>query len=761
MKQLDEEEVGGAVGRSPPRRDGPGKVTGRAKYLDDLTFPDQLWGRTVRSTVAHAKVKSVTFDPAFDWSGITRVTATDIPGENVVALIVDDQPCLADGVVRHCEEAIALIAGKDREQLEQALLHVKIEYEPLPPVFDLLHSDVAFKKYKIERAVETLPEIFAKAYRIVEGTYKVRHQEQMYIEPNAICAVPRPDGGVTIHGSMQCPFYIHRALQRLMKLPTEKIAVIQTVTGGGFGGKEDYPSMLAGHAALLARKAGKPVKMIYKRDEDVAATTKRHPAVIKHRTAVAQDGTLLGCEIDVVMDGGAYCTLSPVVASRGVLHAGGAYRWPACRIDCRVVMTNTPPNGAFRGFGVPQTMFGIEAHMERIAHELGLDPLELRRKNALELGDQTPTGQELLWSVAAQEVLDAAVAKSDWHRKRHLFESEVTGRKRRGIGLSLALHGAGFTGAGEVRLKARAGVELTPRGCRVLAISTDIGQGTETVFAQMAADSLGVNFDDVEVAIPDTSKMPDSGPTVASRTVMVVGGTIASAARALQAALASFAAERYGAEAGQVTCREGIFYATVPDSPAERPLAPFGAIASAYLDERGPLRCIEQYAHPPGIEFDEVAYRGDAYPCFAWAATVVELEVDLDTFEIKLDRVVHACDVGKAIHPVLAEGQIEGGTVQALGYALLEEHFYKEGRVINTRLQNYLIPTSMDAPVIESVLVEDPYPHGPYGAKGLGELPMDGPAPAVVAAVLHAIGALVPELPVTPERVMAALEAAR
>src|SRR5260370_3331428 len=275
----------------------------------------------------------------------------------------------------------------------------------------------------------------------------------MYIEPNAVCAVPREDGGIALYGSMQCPFYVHRALQRLVKDDENRIAVIETVTGGGFGGKEESPSMIAGHASLLARKAGRPVKMVYRRDEVIAATTKRHPAVMKHRTAVAKDGTLLGCEIDIVMDGGAYCTLSPVVASRGVLHAAGAYRWRNARIDCRVVQTNTPPNGAFRGFGVPQTMFAVESHMQRIASELGIDPLALRRKTALRVGDVLPAGQKLTGSVSAREVLDAVAAPSDYARKRSARTTE--GQKPRGIGLSLAFPGAGFTGSGAVKLKPR------------------------------------------------------------------------------------------------------------------------------------------------------------------------------------------------------------------------------------------------------------------------------------------------------------------
>jgi CO/xanthine dehydrogenase Mo-binding subunit len=284
----------------------------------------------------------------------------------------------------------------------------------------------------------------------------------------------------------------------------------------------------------------------------------------------------------------------------------------------------------------------------------------------------------------------------------------------------------------------------------VLSISTDIGQGTLTVFAQMAADALGVPIGAIEIAAADTSRMPDSGPTVASRTLMVVGGTIARAAQALSRTLCAFVEETYRAVG--VTCADGVFKA------GAREVAPFAEVAARWLGKRGALRVVEQYVHPAGIEFDEVNYRGAAYPCYGWSATAVELSVDSDTAEVQLDRVVTACDVGKAVHPVLAAGQIEGGTVQALGYALLEEVIWKDGRIVNPRMQNYLIPTSVDVPPIETILIENPYPHGPFGAKGIGELPMDGPAPAVTAALLHATGALVPELPATPERILRALE---
>jgi CO/xanthine dehydrogenase Mo-binding subunit len=415
-----------------------------------------------------------------------------------------------------------------------------------------------------------------------------------------------------------------------------------------------------------------------------------------------------------------------------------------------VVQTHTPPNGAFRGFGVPQTLFAIESQMERIAAELRIDPLELRRKNALRLGDVLPTGQRLTSSVSAREVLDAVAARSGYARKRIEYAADK-GVRRRGIGLSLAFHGAGFTGSGEVKLKPRAGVELTERGARVLSVSTDIGQGTITVFSQMAAEALGLSLDDVEVAENDTSRVPDSGPTVASRTVMVVGGTITKASQAMARILKTWVAEVHGVPPSDVVCEGGIF------SAQGRALAPFAAIAKRYLSERGPLVVIENYRHPPDVHFDDATYRGDAYPCYGWAATAVEVEVDLDTYEVSLLEVATATDVGRAIHPVLAEGQVEGGTVQALGYALLEEHFWSEGKLLNTRMQNYLIPTSLDVPRMQTTLLENPYPQGPYGAKGLGELPMDGPAPAVVAAVLHATGKLVPELPLSPDRMMRVL----
>jgi CO/xanthine dehydrogenase Mo-binding subunit len=525
------------------------------------------------------------------------------------------------------------------------------------------------------------------------------------------------------------------------------VVITQSVTGGGFGGKEEYPSMLAAHVATLAKVAGRAVKMVYDRDEDIAATTKRHPAIVRYRSGVTSHGDLIAQEIEILMDGGAYCTLSPVVLSRGTLHAGGPYRCPNVRIHGRVVATNTPPNGAFRGFGAPQTEFAAEMQANRVAEALDMSPLVLRRRWVYRPGDITPTGQVLRTSVAGEEVLERAAEAAEYERVR-----ERTARARaeragsglipptpfdggrsqsaHGIGLALAWHGAGFTGSGEVHLASVASVELTADGrIVVLTASTEMGQGTKTIFPQLAAEALDVPVDAVEMAPVDTAQVPDSGPTVASRTAMVVGGLVIGACRRLRA---------------KVEARTGGRFADTYRADAE-------ANGATRIDER-----FEPY---PGEPFDDATYTGDAYPAFGWASAVAEVDVDLDTGEVAVRSVEAADDVGRVIHPILAEGQVEGGTLQAMGYATIEEMKLQDGRYLNDRLATYLIPTAIDAPRISTILVEAPFDGVPHGAKGIGELPMDVGAPAVVAAIHDATGVWITDLPATPERILGALGA--
>ncbi|MBI4612583.1 MAG: xanthine dehydrogenase family protein [Planctomycetes bacterium] len=698
----------GAVGTNVPRKDSAAKVAGAAKYVDDISFPGMLHGTTIRATIPCGRIRSI--QPAFDPAGFVVADYRDIPGENVVQLIDDDQPYLVQSEVRHLAEPILLVAHEDREGLLEA--RYEIEYDRSEPLLDPRKSTRAFKTILMERG--DLARGFAEADLVVEGEYTTGHQEQLYIEPNGVVAVPEGDG-IAIHGSIQCPYYVHKALVRLLALPGENVRVVACEVGGGFGGKEEYPSILAGHAAILALKARRPVKIVYDRQEDMLATTKRHPSIVRHRTGVKRDGSLTATEIDILMDGGAYATLSAVVLSRGVIHAVGPYRCENLRVSGRVVFTNTPPNGAFRGFGAPQTIFAAEVHMERIAEALGMDPVRLREVNALAPGDRTATGQVVEEDGSALDVLARAVERTDFHRKRREWKGT-----RRGIGLALFYHGSGFTGSGESWLKSKCTLELTRTGVRVLVASTEIGQGTRTMHAQIVADALGVPYEDVETSQPDTSAVPDSGPTVASRTCMVVGGILARCAAEMK--------ERLG----------GL-------SPRE------------YFARHGGFAVTKEYERPPGPAWDDRTYQGQAYAAYAWACDVAELELDPDAYEIRPIRMTSVSDIGKAIHPRMAAGQIEGGTAQGIGFATIEKVVMANGGMANCQLTNYTIPTTIDVPEIDVVIAEHPYRHGPFGAKGVGELPMDGPAPAIVAALRH-LGLDIRDVPATPERILEASE---
>jgi len=695
-----------AVGSNVPRKDGAAKVTGAAKYVDDLSFPGMLHGRTIRTTIPRGVITGVRLGFGAD-DGFTVVDHRDVPGMNAVAMIELDQPFLAEREVRHVAEPVLLLAHEDREALLAA--RVEIDYEAAEPVLDPTRSTHVFKHIRIEKG--DVDAALAAADLVVEGEYRTGAQEHVYIETNGVIAVPEADGSMTVYGSLQCPYYVHKALKALLALPDEKVRIVQTETGGGFGGKEEYPSLIAGHAALLALKSGRPVKLVYDRVEDMLATTKRHPSIVRHRTGVTREGRLVAMEVEVLLDGGAYCTLSPVVLSRGCIHAGGPYRCDHVRIDGRAVMTNAPPNGAFRGFGAPQTQFATEVHLERIAEALGMDPVRIRELNALRPGDTTATGQTIGEDGSAIQVLEETVRRADFHRRR----AECAGTNR-GIGLSLFFHGSGFTGSGETMLQSRAALETTERGVRMLVASTEIGQGTRTMHAQIVADAVGIAFDDVEYAQPDTFVVPDSGPTVASRTCMIVGAILQRCGEDLRAQLAG-------------------------EHPAK------------HFRRFGPTRVVRQYEKPEDVTWSDATYRGDAYPTYGWGCCVVEVELDPDTLEARASGVVTVQDVGKAIHPVLVRGQIEGGTAQAVGWALNERVVTRDGAMANPTLTNYTIPTTLDTPRMEVGIMENPSRHGPFGAKGVGEMPMDGPAAAVVNAIRH-LGLDVREIPAVPELLM-------
>ncbi len=727
-----------SVGADVPRIDGVDKLTGVARYVDDIELPGMLYGAAVRSPVARGRIRRIRFDEAFDFSDFVVLDARDLPGPNEIAMIENDWRALAEHEVRHVGEPILLLAHRDRRRLQAARRAVHVEIEPLPAVDDILAplrpeliqygSDNVFKRIEISKG--DVAAAFGGAARVIEGTYHTGAQEHVYIEPQGVIA-SHEDGRLVVRGSLQCPYYVLSALTHLLGRTPDQVRVVQTVTGGGFGGKEDYPSLLAAHAALLAEKARAPVKMVYQRAEDMAVTTKRHPSIVRHRTAVAADGRLLALEIELLLDAGAYVTLSPVVLSRACIHAAGPYHCEHVRIYGEARLSNKPPFGAFRGFGAPQAFFALERHMDVIADELGIDPVELRRRNLLRAGQQMATGQVVRDEPDLVALLDKAVAESGYHEKRRAAEEFNRSHPylRRGVGLACFQHGAGFTGAGESYLASEVAVAGLPEGAvEVRTAQTDMGQGAVTVLTQIVADRLGLPVEQVHMAVPDTARVPDSGPTVASRTVMIVGKLLERACDQLRARL-----------------------------PAGLP--PAEAIRAWHAAHPGGELCGRaRYEKPPEIEWDERTYRGDAYATYAWAVYVAEVEVDLRTYQPRVRDFVAVQDIGRVVNPTLARGQVQGGVVQAIGWALSEEVVWEAGAMLNCHLTDYIIPTAADVPPIRVIFAEHPTAYGPRGAKGLGELPHDGPAPAVLNAVCRAVGRRIDRIPLTPERLLEYIE---
>ena len=726
------------VGTPQIRKEGVDKVLGRAKYVDDLEREGMWHGATVRSAIPRGKIRQIHYDPRINWNEFVIVTAADIPGKNHIQMIAADQPCLADGAINHCDEAVVLIAHPDKRRLPDAVTAIRIDYEPLPPVLSIEESetqqhivwgeDNIFKQFHLEKG--NVDEVWAKAAHIVEGEYRTGAQEHLYIENNGAIAEYSNTDGITVWGSLQCPFYVHKSLMAVFDLPAEKVRVIQVETGGAFGGKEDYPSIIASHAGLLARKAGRPIKIVYDRMEDLAATTKRHPSRTRHRTAIDKDGKLLAMEIEIATDGGAYSTLSSTVLSRATLHSTGPYVCPNIRITSKAWATNTVPSGAFRGFGAPQSIFAIERHMEQIARAVGIDSAEVRRRNFLHDGDTTATEQVMVEPVILDTLLERALKESDYHVRRKQFALDNPHSPiKRGMGIAAFYHGSGFTGSGERYLNSLAGIDVTPQGkVRVLVSSTEFGQGTNTILTQIAAEALGIDYDDVVMAPSDTSIVPNSGPTVASRTSMVVGHLIERSGRQLIAMLQAEAA--------------------LPDSYTARD---FFIACERYRELHEKVESLCRYEAPPNIYWDDQKYRGEAYPAFAWAVYVAEVAVDTTTYSAEVKNFCTVQEVGRVLNPTLAAGQIEGGVAQGIGYALYEKVMLKNGHMFNNQMTNYIMPTAQDVPPISVIFEEIPFNHGAYGAKGIGELPHDGPAPAILNAIQDATGENFTSIPLLPE----------
>jgi CO/xanthine dehydrogenase Mo-binding subunit len=703
--------MSGRIEQRTDRVDAAGKSSGRTLYVADLKFPDLLHALTLRSQKARAEILDIRL-PELP-PGYTTVGATDVPGTNSVHMIGDDWPYFAAERVNYVGEPILLLVGPDLETLAGLLAATEVRYRELDPILTvaeaergdkepLFGTDNRFADYQVSKGD---PEsAFRQAARVFAAEYSSGYQEHAYLEPQGMVGVYQ-EGRISVFGSLQCPYYVKTALVQGLGWPQERVRVVQVPTGGAFGGKEDYPSLLAGHVAFAALKTKHPVRIILDRREDIRATTKRHPAHIRLQTALDEDNRILALKAEIVLDGGAYAGLSEVVLQRSMFALPGVYAVPHVQVRARAVATNTVPTGAFRGFGSPQSFFALETHLDWLARRLGEEPLDFKQRHLLTQGGTTLTGGTLRQEVKLPELIEAACRLSGYREKA--AAAGLRDGAYRGIGMSLFFHGCAFTGSGEQeKIKARVGLRKLPDGrVEILVASTEMGQGAQTTLRKIVAEILHIDMEQIIYDNPDTARVPDSGPTVASRTVMIVGGLLAEAAREL---------------AGR-------------------------------WDEQPQLELFKQYSQPPGVHWDQASFSGDAYPTYAWGVEVVEVAVDPVTFDIDVTGAWGAFDVGRAIDTQIIRGQIEGGMAQGLGYATIEVLEREGGVLRQDTLTDYIIATAKDVPAFGHQLVNSPYEHGPFGAKGAGELPFVGAAPAAAAAVQSALGLPVTRIPIRPE----------
>jgi len=694
----------GAISKSIPKRDHSAKMRGSAMYVADFPLDGVMHGRVLRSKAARANVTGVRLPdlPA----GYRYIDWRDVPGVNQVHIVQDDTPVFIERTVEYIGDSIGMLVGADEDILGELFARTEVEYEELPPVFNVRESQHVFFDYGYENG--DVDAAFAEADRIFDEDFHTGLQEHMCLETNGLIAEYK-DGKMHIHGSIQCPYYVHRAVADAMGFGTERVSIAQDIMGGSFGEKEDFPSILACQAAVAAYVCGQPVRVVFDRRENVEVTSKRHPSYCNYKVAV-KDGRVTAMQIEVLYDSGAYTTLSPVVLQRGLIGAAGIYNIPNLRVHGQARKTNTVPNGAFRGFGAPQTFFAVEMMMTHVATSCSLCPTKFKLRHVAKQGDATSTKGRYHFPVPIPQMMAAVSDACGFEAKYGAYKNQ-SGRYRKGIGISAVYHGCGFTGNGERDIiKATAKLHKDADGnVEILTAVTDMGQGVATVFTKIVAQELGIPRERIIITEPDTARVPDSGPTVASRSVMIVGELLRRAAVSLKA-------EWRGGEEQTVT---------------------------------------EHYTHPDFmIPFDIDKFEGDAYPTYSWAVNAVEVEVDTFTGCVKVLGVWGSFDVGTPMDENIVIGQMEGGLLQSVGYGMFEKMTAEGGRIRNNTFSDYIIPTAVDVPDIRVMLHIEEYEQGPYGAKGAGELPHVGGAPAVVGAIENALGVSLNKAPFLAEDVM-------
>jgi len=762
--------VAGGVGKSAARLDGIERVTGALRYTADLNRPGQLYGRVLRSRYPHAEVLSIDTSEARRAPGVVAVfTASDVPGRKHFGELIADQPVLAVDRVRYVGDAVAVVYAETEAQAAAALDLIRVEYRELP-VVDGPEAALAPGAPKVHEKGNLLKDVhirkgdvaagFAEADIIVEGTYRTPFIEHAYMEPEACLAEPDGEGGVVVYEGSQGPWPIHEQIVASLALPPEKVRVVHMPVGGAFGGKEDVTLQIL--AALGAWRLGRPVKMVMGRRESIRVSTKRHAETVHFRTGAKRDGRLTAMEVTIHADTGAYASLGPSVIFRSASFACGPYEVPNVKVDAYLAYTNNVPCGAMRGFGNPQVTFACELQMDELARRLGMDPFALRELNALRPGSVTATGEVLTASVGALPTLQAvraALARVELPAPRP--------GKRIGVGVAASFKNVGLGGGlkdeAEARLQLQAdGTLLVRTGC------SDLGGGAETAMAQLASEVTGVPLRAVRVHTGDTRLDPRGGMTTASRETFITGNAVVAAARAWRERVLEEAAEALGPDApvdgvGQpgpaLDLREGRIVA-VADG---RELLSLRELAARLAEQGRTVEAHGRYAADstraykdvPAGPYDPAEHRLHVAYCFGTQAAVVE--VDEATGQVDVLRVIAAHDAGTIINPQAVEGQIEGGVMMGLGYALSEAFVMREGQIVTDTLRKLGVPTIERLPEITAIPVEDPHPEGPLGAKGMGELPASATAPAIINAIYDAVGVRIRELPATPARVREAL----
>jgi len=746
------------IGKSERRVDAWGKVTGRAKFAEDYTVGHQLWGKVLRAKHPHAKILSIDISQAVSLPGVEAVlTAKDIPGSKTFGIVLKNQQILAEDRVRYLGDGVALVAAASKEIAERAIALIAVKYELLPVVSDpeeamkpgapVIHGEKnEFVHHKVRKG--DTAKGFVEADFIFERRFRTQFVEHSYIEPECSLAEPAEQGGVKITGSVQNLFSSRRSVADALNLPLNRVQIIQATLGGSFGGKDEVMTSMCCRAALLAMKTGKPVKMVNTREESMLESYKRHPYVMYYKWGVKKDGTITAMEIRCIADGGAYASMSPFVTWRSVVQATGPYKCENVQTDVYAAYTNNNYTGAMRGFGSPQVNFAIESMMDELAEQVGMSPLEIRLKNGFESGAVTATGQRLTHTVSLKQVLTEAAQAIDFDKKWRHYRGANDGEKRRGVGLACSYRGVSLGAEGTDAAETIVSVQ-TDGSVIVSSGVTDMGQGAQTQMSQIAAEVLGISMDRIQFLNTNTSRVADSGPTVASRGTIMGGSAAKNAAEKVRATLLEVGAEMSGMELNTLDLADNYL---IKRETGER-LASFSELTNACFNKGKPMISLGWHKSPP-TSWHEEDGKGEAYFTFVYGANAAEVEVDTGTGKVDVVDFVSVHDVGKAINRGMVIGQMCGGVAMGLGYGLLEEFEIEDAVPKQLNFDEYLIPTSMDVPRIRTIIVENEDPAGPFGAKSVGEPTNELAAPAIVNAICNATGRRIYEIPATLERVL-------